>query len=257
MELDENACEFPEQGIVDEDICLHSNQIDNGEGMMVCESCGFVQDSSYTMPSSNAKNVCNDSLKFNNIGDKLSRQEIMISFLCDICANNNIVGCILQRAISIYKASVKTSTKQGIKISNHHLATMALYESFVLEHAPRTPQEVCVMCDFPISQFWRIEKKQLHNFSIDPSLILEQTELCERFCSLLNLSFKDTQSIIQLLRSQRSTRLQSMRPQSVAAAIIYYYCREYYPNVSLNSICNVCSVSKGNVRNIIRLYYNK
>lgn len=273
--------------------CTHLRKGDNDEGFEVCFDCGFALGLCYSKPRSLRVPATEELLFKRDPYQTGSRgKEISASgsgkllwancFLYDVCMNNNVCMSTYHLATGILKtwtllySTEERRRKLGGKM--HQIATFSLFMGFIKDEAARTPEEVCGMCDISQNQFWTIEKEYYakkdeansitgdiwRNQSSSRALaetddsLIDWSDLCGRYASALGLSFSDIRRLLIELRDVMMRNMGGTRPQSIIAALLYEHTRAgTYSMLTLDQICRVCKVSRGNTLKVWRRHLRK
>jgi transcription initiation factor TFIIIB Brf1 subunit/transcription initiation factor TFIIB len=201
------------------------------EGECVCTGCGLVLERLYKQ---------SDVATAGKLNDEHAK---IISFLKDICSNACMPEAVTIWTMNYYYQLLKEKALKNFK--KIELASYALYEILSRNKIPRTAKEIEYFTGTQIQILWKIENC-LH-FS---ETLNNPQDFVDRYCSLLNIPFYNIRIIKGIVGNMYG--MGDIRPNCVVAAVIYLYYKEINEKMSMQTVCEVCCVSTGNMYKIIR-----
>jgi transcription initiation factor TFIIIB Brf1 subunit/transcription initiation factor TFIIB len=183
------------------------------------------------------------SEKRNGISE-LASYDIFL-FIQDVCENAGISNSTASCAYSYYKILKKNLSVMKKKFIDRAIAAYALYKQSCKETTPRNVLEISYFTGIPSAIIFKID-----TCFPDAKTLNSPQEFVHRYCSLLNISFYDSRRIKEIVENMYG--IGNERPNTLVAAIIYLYCKEFKIKLSMKAICIVCAVSAGNIYKIIR-----
>lgn len=214
--------------------CTHCETIDVQEGERVCLLCGLVVEQLFRHERENERRDEYDS----------KSSEVYI-FLRDVCDKATIPNFVLSYTLSYFRALKVDFKKQDKKFSDKVIVAYALYETLSRHEIPRLLEDIAYYTNIPSKTL-----SKLLSYLNFPETLNNPKEFVDRYCSLLGLKYYDAKIIKGIVQSMCDES--NIRPNTMVATIIYLYCQECDVKVSMKSICEVCSVSSGNVYRTIR-----
>lgn len=221
----------------------HGDIINNNEGDIVCQRCGLCLDKIYS---------ANNNVDLKKSSVKLEKFHFIE--LYDICENNHISQSTrkqCEKVVRKYFQQNKVISKNQFRL----LCAVSLYLVCNEDNIPRTVSEICQMYEILPKEFSQFLNKTnfrtIRNEYEDPLL------LSQRYALQLDVKRKDAVKfhISSILKNFLIGKGYSS--QTIAAIILYENCKLNYPTISIESICNVCSVSANNIKRLIKaMYYN-
>ena len=163
---------------------------------------------------------------------------------------------ITDDAVTYYDKIRLQLAERRPKLGDKVLAAYALYETLSKHQVPRSVQEIEYLTSIKPGKM----------FAVESALNLTDTLNCpqdfvSRFCSLLELKYRDEVIIRKILANTLKLKLSNVRPQCAVAVITHLYCKEKKYKITLKKICEICAVSPTNVHNLTRkidqTYVNK
>ncbi len=186
--------------------CCHATLIDNEEGFLACIKCGTC----YPHISNR------HSLKPLDYSSSLSSD----SNVQDICFNN-----CLRFTLGLNVSSIKNHIFQILRPKTYQdkisIISFAFYVTFLLWKVPRIPQEVTKMTGAPKRSISKILASLLKLSSLHPSLqkyieicsvSIDASLLTNRYCSLLEISYKHMKKIQIIVSHQSFFHQSSLKP---------------------------------------------
>lgn len=162
--------------------------------------------------------------------------------IADACERGFIPRCIIDKAYDTYLQYKRLTTK---RLKHLELIAFSIYVSLIENEIPRIPQEIEYLCDVPAGSISKIER--VTSLGVRPPHHYQYTET---FAARLNIPYKHVVKIKQLIRVCYELRM--VRPQCLNAVMIYLYCQHANYEISMSSICSVCSVSPNTIKKLIR-----
>ena len=210
-------------------MCDHVNVIeDDIVSDLICTDCGLVLDRTYQ-----TSRECHIAENYN--------EDIRIS-LSNICNNAQINEGVVNDAMRIYQRIVQELSTS--KFRRDDIIAFSLYEAVLRNEIGMSPHEVASHCNVCPKKLHTIEKILYKKSVYDPP-----TAYVERFAYFLNLEFSATSIIKGILLNMYG--MGGVRPQNLAAAVIYLYCSQNNLKKTLREVCEVCNVSATSVGKIV------
>lgn len=208
--------------------CDHLDYMeDEKEGTIVCIKCGLVLDQLYLHSSYN-------SCFYNNSYE--------VQAIQDICANFHIPKTIEQKCIEVYENVHSTVKKQFPKAV---IVAFCVYHALMEHDVPRSPQEILCMTGIELPRIFDVEKEITNYCRSDTTSVT----YVERFGFHCGLSFNDIQCIKNYCLLADSI-CENYAPQTIAAALISYYCKLHKKNITVQKVAKTCLVSASSMYRI-------
>jgi len=166
-------------------------------------------------------------------------------FLQDVCANACLPDSIASYAFSYFKTLKKEEKIKQHKYKDNAIATYALYETLSRHEIPRTCNEIEYFTGIPSAIIFNIEGCLYFSDTLN-----NPQDFVERYCYSLSISYFHIKIIKGIAGNMYG--MGDIRPNTVVAAIVYLYCKEANIKQNMKTICEICSVSSGNVYKLIR-----
>jgi transcription initiation factor TFIIIB Brf1 subunit/transcription initiation factor TFIIB len=224
--------------------CAHSQTVDDDqEGTTVCLNCCRVLDQLY---------FCNYEIGNGNGIDLYTSKDFCDSFifLKDVCANSMIPYNMVSYAHDYFKVLKNNHLISGKNFSNKVIASYALYETLSNHSISRSAREIELITGTKCASLWKVE-----NCLNLEEIIGNPEDFVERYCTALDIDFFKMKIIKGIVSNMSQFNdvwgFGGIRPDSIVAAVIYLYCKEINFKISMKSVCQVCSVSYGNIYKIV------
>ena len=222
--------------------CAHeTTTLCHREAEIVCLTCGHVLETSLTNTEIYPSTMNIDS--FDQAKNHRACEEYLD--LVDICSrfhlfDRNTIDRIFQEYAKLEKHQFKKD----------EMMTYAIYQFLKSENLPRTMKDVSRSSLISKKRLWKIEKSQkTMRHSSTPQQLLETYYLH------LNLSFKDKEGILDLMKLYDDSQT-SFSPSTICSGLTYAYCKKNNIRRSMSKICSIFGISVMSCFRFLR-YYSK
>lgn len=166
-------------------------------------------------------------------------------FVKDVGANAHISDNIVLYAINYYDKLSRSTF--GRKFREEIIAVYALYEALNKHEVPRLVQEISGYTGVSEQDIWRVEANLTLDFPLS-----EPKMYVQRFCTLLQLSYKEQLDVQSEVESLQELPLGNLRCHCLVAVSILLYCKEKGKKLTLKKICETCGISATSVHRVMR-----
>lgn len=255
---------------VSEDVCHHCHTVDNErDGESVCTDCGLVLTQLF-FPSGGgswqpAVSLHHDlpslqqQQRWEEEEEEEAEEEVvaMHRFIADVSANAQISNCVMRHAVQYYDEIRKWSSCRCF--SKETLASYALYESLNKFGVPRLAEEIEYYTGVKRKSLWQVETHVTSQSGV--ATVHDPVHFVSRYCDVLELSYPEQLMIretVACLNSTPDIPLGNLHCNCLVAVVIYLFCKDRKTTmkkknkVSLESICEVCTISATSIHRVIR-----
>jgi transcription initiation factor TFIIIB Brf1 subunit/transcription initiation factor TFIIB len=209
--------------------CSHLYEIiDQREGNIICEECGLVIDRYYTFKfqRENFDQIENiSSFEKDFVYETLERLNLPKSFSSYIFKNISLNN---------YKRKKSESLLSGI-----------IYKTLIELKIPFTLNDISGVTGINTKKIFKDEKKKEELKNI---VIIDSSEILERVCSKLNLTFSDYTLIKENIKKSNN----GFNPSTVISAHIYIYCKDKKIKILMKDICDITGISCMSIKRYIK-----
>lgn len=215
--------------------CAHITVLeDDASGTVVCTQCGLVLidqicTQAFSPPISRLQEESREDPWITIIKDALHKWPQVEGKMCDI----------------IYEQYLKEKKKLKDKKKQIRLLACITYNELIKGGYGCLPNDIAQLFGLKISDMNYFQN--LMTGKVSPNII----PISNRYCSLLNLSFKDKTKIATIcdnLKEDYNTNLKTL-----CILVMWYYCAQKYPNqYSLQYIAYTCECNYQHLKKIIK-----
>jgi len=204
--------------------CGHETQVlDQHEGQYVCVSCGLVTSPYFT-----------EDYKFHN--EILSEGDIWFKEVRDILDRVNVTSSsICDEVIQYLNTHFERKSKESLLFSVYKVLNDQVGICLSLH-------ELCNICAVSKSKVYEKQK-------VNQNVTVDKTILVEKYCAMLNLTYKTTSLIKEKLSKHR---LSGHTPLTIIAGTIYLVCKSLKEKITVKKVSQVTSVSQISIRRFIK-----
>lgn len=197
--------------------------IDQHEGSEVCSSCGLVLNFV----------ICHENINYKD--ELFNNNSIFIEYLHRLNAPSTLyVEC--------------ENFLSNLTIKNEREA-LTLYVILLHQKIPRTLKEICSVTGSNTNILWK-SLAEYQKTSGDVSII-HPIDLTERACSILGLSFQNSNQIKKKVLSTYNN-FPNHHPSSIVGMNIYTHCKENKVKLSMKEIAEHLSISVISIRRLLK-----
>ncbi len=206
--------------------CDHKYEvIDQRQGDIVCYDCGLVIDKYYIVECDKEEEN-NDISTFgkNFVFEMLSRLNVPKSY-----------------SSHVFK---KISESKANKNSESFLSSI-IYNTLIELNIPFTIKDIVGVTGISAKKIYKEEKKKKTNKNV---VVIDCSDILERACSKLNLSYKD----YTLIKEEISKSNTGFNPSTVISAHIYLYCKGKNVKILMKEISSITGISCMSIKRYIK-----
>ena len=207
-------------------MCPHLNHvIDEREGSIICLDCSFViSDHLFVADSSILYHDYNEITQYNKHHE----------FIKDTCDRMHIINSFTQKSIDCFEDFFKKLEPKQ-KVDGYIVAAYSIYDTLKRENVPRSLNM--------ISYFTGISWKKLSNFEKKYQKKPNSTNVKQTLTTNyrhFNLTLSDLYNLIGISNSFKKT---SFSPNTLAASLIYLYCKNNLIQCKLYAVVSTFQVT--------------
>lgn len=208
-------------------LCSHSKTIrDEKEGQYICAQCGLVLDVIFLEDfSPNKARFTNHTVPNNPIQNEIY----------DILDKIHISKSFVSPIYNYYRSQYKTYTLDNILFSVYKVLNDDYQFNISL-------QDLCSITGAKKENVYSAQK-------VNENIFLDISEMAEKYCSILNLNFKNTSLIKEQLKSEP---ISGHQPMTIIAGCLYMYCKTKKIKTSLRKISEATLVSPISIQRYLK-----